>query len=175
MFKLYALLKVSSSFNRDSEPEPVLPKASVEKGVEENRIPKDISVEVRKELEKKNLGTLSRKVRFDDVPIIIDLDLTDGEPVKSCSGRTTLSSTNPDWRGNLPSKLCHYPGEYRKALSHITWKTMAVFNKGSSGLRSQGIHRREATSENSLEGRKILRGDQRLGWLHFWLVGSGRI
>ena len=64
----------SSNSDPDSEPELVLPKAMVEKGVEENWIPRHISVEVRKELEKINLNVeaSSRKVRFDDVPVIIE-------------------------------------------------------------------------------------------------------
>ena len=56
------------------KPEPVLPKATVEKGVEESRIPSDISIEVREELEKTNLGIEAepKRVRFDDIPVIIE-------------------------------------------------------------------------------------------------------
>ena len=66
----------SSSSNPDPEPEPILLKAiMVEKGVEESRIPRDISIEVREELEKTNLGVLTKpkRVRFDDIPVIIKL------------------------------------------------------------------------------------------------------
>ena len=64
----------SSSSDLDSEPEPVLPKATVEKGVEESRIPRDISIEVREELEKTKLGieTEPKRVRFDDISVIIE-------------------------------------------------------------------------------------------------------
>ena len=64
----------SSSSDPSSEPEPVLFKATDEKGVEENKIPRDISVEVRKELEKTNLDVVTepKRVRFDDIPVIIE-------------------------------------------------------------------------------------------------------
>ena len=42
----------SSSFNPESEPKPVQPRATLEKGVEESRMPRDISIEVRDNLEK---------------------------------------------------------------------------------------------------------------------------
>ena len=56
--------------------------------------------------------------------------------VKSYSSGTIFSSTNPDWRGNLPSKFRHHSAKNRKAFSHVTWKTPAIFCKGSSGLGS---------------------------------------
>ena len=64
----------SNSSGPNSEPELVLPKAIVEIGVEESRIPRDISVEVREQLEKTNLSveTSPRRVRFDDISIIIE-------------------------------------------------------------------------------------------------------
>ena len=67
----------SSSSDPGPEPESVKPKATTEKGVEENRIPRDISIEVRDELEKTNLGVVTKpkKVRFDDIPVIIEPEL----------------------------------------------------------------------------------------------------
>ena len=64
----------SSSSDPEPKPEPVQPRATFEKGVEESRIPRDISIEVRNDLEKTNLGvvTESKKVRFDDIPVIIE-------------------------------------------------------------------------------------------------------
>ena len=65
-----------SSSDPSLEPEPVLPKAMVETGVVENRIPKDISEEIRKELEETNLklDPSPKRVRFDDIPVIIELE-----------------------------------------------------------------------------------------------------
>ena len=62
------------SSSSDPEPEPVQPKATFKKGVEESRIPRDISIEVRDELEKTNLGVVTepKRVRFDDIPVIIE-------------------------------------------------------------------------------------------------------
>ena len=64
----------SSSSDPEPEPEPVQPKATFEKGVEESRIPRDISIEVRDELEKTNLGVVTepKRVRFDDILVIIE-------------------------------------------------------------------------------------------------------
>ena len=64
----------SSSSNPEPESELVQPKATFEKGVEESRIPRDISIEVRDELEKTNLEVVTepKKVRFDDIPVIIE-------------------------------------------------------------------------------------------------------
>ena len=62
-----------SSSSSDPEPEPVQPRATLEKGVGESRIPRDISLEVRDDLERTNLGTAAepKKVRFEDIPVII--------------------------------------------------------------------------------------------------------
>ena len=64
----------SSSSDPEPEPELVQPRATFEKGVEERRIPRDISIEVRDDLEKTNLGVVTepKKVRFDDIPVIIE-------------------------------------------------------------------------------------------------------
>ena len=65
-----------SSRSSDPEPEPesVQPRATLQKGVEESRIPRDISIEVKDDLERTNLGIVAepKKVRFDDVPVIIE-------------------------------------------------------------------------------------------------------
>ena len=57
------------------------PIAQVEKGVEENRISKDVSREVRKDLEEseRTSDPPSRKVRFDEIPVVIQLDLKPDE------------------------------------------------------------------------------------------------
>ena len=59
------------------EPDQATSIAQVEKGVVENRISKDISREVRKDLEE--FGWISdspsRKVRFDETPVVIQPDL----------------------------------------------------------------------------------------------------
>ena len=65
----------SSSSDPEPEPEPVQSRATLEKGIpRENRRPKDISIEVRDDLEKTNLGVVTepKKVRFDDIPVIIE-------------------------------------------------------------------------------------------------------
>ena len=64
----------SSSSDPKPEPETVQPRATLEKGVEESRISRDISIEVRDDLEKTNLGVViePKKVRFDDIPVIIE-------------------------------------------------------------------------------------------------------
>ena len=63
------------------EPDQVTPIASVEKGVEENRIPRDISSKVRKDLAEPEyiLKPPSRTVRFDETPVIIQPDLKPDE------------------------------------------------------------------------------------------------
>ena len=60
---------------------PVIPIAPVEKGMEENRIPKDISREVRKELEesRQTPDLLILKVRFDETSVIIQSDIKPDE------------------------------------------------------------------------------------------------
>ena len=66
-----------SSSSSNPEPEPVQPRATLEKGVGESRIPRDISLEVRDNLERTNLGaaTEPKKVRFEDIPVIIELEV----------------------------------------------------------------------------------------------------
>ena len=56
--------------------ESVPPIALVEKGVEENQIPRDISREVREDLGEPDraLNPPSRKVRFDETPVVIQSD-----------------------------------------------------------------------------------------------------
>ena len=63
----------SLSLETAREPEQVTPIAEVEKGVEENRIPRDVSREVRKYLAdpEHTLKPASRTVRFDETPVII--------------------------------------------------------------------------------------------------------
>ena len=68
-----------SSFSPETmrEPDQATPIAQVEKGVEENQIPRDISREVREKLgePEQALNPPSRKVRFDETPVIIQPDL----------------------------------------------------------------------------------------------------
>ena len=68
-----------SSFNPEMvrEPDQVTPIAAVEKGVEENRIPRDINREVREDLANPELTP--KWVRFDDSPVIIQPDLKPNE------------------------------------------------------------------------------------------------
>ena len=63
------------------KPNQVTPIASVEKGVEENRIPRDVTREVRKDLAEPEqaLNPPSRKVRFDENPVVIQPDLKPDE------------------------------------------------------------------------------------------------
>ena len=79
----------SSSSDLDSEPEPVLSKATDEKGIEENKIPRDISVEVRKELEKTNLGVVTepKRVRFDDIPVIIEPEIKPNDIIQDINNQ----------------------------------------------------------------------------------------
>ena len=64
-----------SSFSPETirEPKQVTPIAAIEKGVEENRIPEDVSREVREELADPELTPKpsGRTVRFDETPVII--------------------------------------------------------------------------------------------------------
>ena len=73
----------NSSFNPETvrKPDLVTPIASVEKGVEENRILRDISREVRKDLAEREhiLKPPSRIVRFDETSVIIQPDLKPDE------------------------------------------------------------------------------------------------
>ena len=48
----------------------------------------------------------------------------------------TVASTNPNWKGDLPPELCHYPGKCWKTLSYVARKTMAVLCKSLGGLGS---------------------------------------
>ena len=59
------------------KPDQVTSIAQVEKGVEKNRIPRDVSREVREDLAEPNPP--SRIVRFDETPIIIQPDLKPDE------------------------------------------------------------------------------------------------
>ena len=74
---------LDSSFSPETmmEPDEVTPIAPVEKGVEENRIPKDISRKVRKDLEESNQTSDPpiRKVRFDETPVVIQPGLKPDE------------------------------------------------------------------------------------------------
>ena len=72
-----------SSFNPEikNEPEQTTPIATVEKGVEESRTPRDISREVRKDLANLEITpkTSAKTVRFDETPVIIQPDLKPDE------------------------------------------------------------------------------------------------
>ena len=72
-----------SSFSPETtlQPDQVTPIAPVEKGIEEDRLPKDISREVRKELEQSRQIPNSpvRRVRFDETLVIIPPDLKPDE------------------------------------------------------------------------------------------------
>ena len=63
-----------SSSNQSSDPECAQPKVTAKKRVEENRITEDISVEFREEIEgfKSTSQPCPRKVKFDEVPVIIE-------------------------------------------------------------------------------------------------------
>ena len=63
------------------ESDQVTPIAPVEKGVEEDRISKDVSREVKKDLEEFGwtFDPPSRRVRFEENPIVIQLDLKPNE------------------------------------------------------------------------------------------------
>ena len=67
-----------SSFSQETvrKPESTPPIVSVEKGIEENRIPRDISREVKEDLVEPDqaLTLPSRKVRFDETPVVIQPD-----------------------------------------------------------------------------------------------------
>ena len=72
-----------SSFSLETmrEPDQVTPIASVEKGVEEKRIPRDVSREVRKDLTEPEplIKPPDRTVRFDETLVIIQPDLKPDE------------------------------------------------------------------------------------------------
>jgi hypothetical protein len=61
----------SDSDRIEVAPEPIRPTANVEKGVEENRLPIDISSEVGRAITDSNPKIVPKTVRFDDVPVII--------------------------------------------------------------------------------------------------------
>ena len=67
-----------SSFSQETvrKPESAPPIVSVEKGVEENRIPRDVSSKLREDLVEldQTLILPSRKVRFDETPVVIQPD-----------------------------------------------------------------------------------------------------
>jgi hypothetical protein len=72
--------KRSESSSSDSDrnevvPEPTRPIVHVEKGVEENRLPIDISSEVGRAITDSNPRIVPKMVRFDDVPVIIKSNL----------------------------------------------------------------------------------------------------
>jgi hypothetical protein len=62
----------SSDFDRNGvAPEPTRSIVHLEKGVEENRLPIDISSEVGRAIADSNPKIVPKTVRFDDVPVII--------------------------------------------------------------------------------------------------------
>jgi hypothetical protein len=68
--------KIPESSSSDSDrnevaPEPTRPIVHFEKGVEENRLPIDISSEVGRAIADSNPKIVPKTVRFDDVPVII--------------------------------------------------------------------------------------------------------
>jgi hypothetical protein len=68
--------KKSESSSSDSDqnevaPEPTRPVVQVEKGIEENRLPIDISSEVGRAIVDSNPRIVPKTVRFDDIPVII--------------------------------------------------------------------------------------------------------
>ena len=71
----------SLSLETTREPEQVIPISEVEKGVEENRIPRDVSREVREDLvdPEHTFKPTNRIVRFDETPVIIQPDLKPDE------------------------------------------------------------------------------------------------
>ena len=72
-----------SSFSLEiaKESDQATPIVAIEKGVEENRIPRDISREVRNDLAEPEptSKTSGRTVRFDEIPVIIQPDLKPDE------------------------------------------------------------------------------------------------
>jgi hypothetical protein len=66
----------SSDSNRNEvAPEPTRPVVHVEKGVEENRLPIDISSEVGRAITDSNPRIVPKTVRFDNTPVIIKTNL----------------------------------------------------------------------------------------------------
>jgi Fe-S-cluster formation regulator IscX/YfhJ len=61
----------SDSDQNEVEPEPTRPVVHLEKGVEENRLPIDISSEVGRAIADSNPKIVPKTVRFDDVPVVI--------------------------------------------------------------------------------------------------------
>jgi hypothetical protein len=53
--------------------------------------------------------------------------------------------------------------------------TVVVFRQSISGLGSQGICDRKAILPDSMDDGEALRRNQRLGWIHYGLVGTGRL
>jgi Fe-S-cluster formation regulator IscX/YfhJ len=75
----------SDSDRNEVAPEPTRPAVHVEKGVEENQLPIDISSEVGRAITDSNPRIVPKTVRFDDFPVII----------KSCSLKSILFKNNP--------------------------------------------------------------------------------
>jgi hypothetical protein len=65
----------SDSDRNEVAPEPTRPVVQDEKGVEENRLPIDISSEVGREIADSNPRIVPKTVRFDDIPVIIKSNL----------------------------------------------------------------------------------------------------
>jgi hypothetical protein len=61
----------SDSDRNEVAPEPTRPVVQVEKGVEKNRLPIDISSKVGRAIADSNPRIVPKTVRFDDVPVII--------------------------------------------------------------------------------------------------------
>jgi Fe-S-cluster formation regulator IscX/YfhJ len=65
----------SDSDRNEIAPEPIRPAANVERGVEANRLPIDISSEVGRAIADSNPKVVPKTVRFDDIPVIIKTNL----------------------------------------------------------------------------------------------------
>jgi Fe-S-cluster formation regulator IscX/YfhJ len=63
--------RTSDSDRNEVAPEPTRPVAHLEKVVEENRLPIDISSEVGRAIADSNPKIVPKTVRFDDVPVVI--------------------------------------------------------------------------------------------------------
>ena len=93
-----------------SDPKPP-PAATTEKGVETSRIPTDISAEVQQQLGELDLhpDQSPRKVRFDDVPIII-------EPERKPDDYDIIQDTK-DQKANVTiGQLLHDNTNYQKLI-----------------------------------------------------------
>jgi hypothetical protein len=65
----------SDSYRNEVVPEPTRPVVHLEKGVEENWLPIDISSEVGRAIVDSNSKIVPKAVRFDDVPVVIKSNL----------------------------------------------------------------------------------------------------